>query len=262
MNQPLVSLVIPYYNEEDYLPAMLASVLAQSDRRFCLILVDNLSTDASTSRAKALLEGSGIAITWLREARKGQLFALIAGTAAAETRYVATLDADTFYPPDFVSNALRLLEGDPGVAAAMAINVGEDRAPRNGSGKWWQVRLWPDKCHAGGAGHVYRRAMFAAAGGFDDARWPFVLFDHEMAHRMRQQGRFAYAHGHVIHASDRRGGDARSWNLLERGLYKLLPGAAMDWYFYRFLGPRLAARGLRAVALRDGVWRAEVQAAS
>ena len=41
------SVVIPYFNERDYLPATLASLYTQDMRAFRLILVDNASTDGT-----------------------------------------------------------------------------------------------------------------------------------------------------------------------------------------------------------------------
>lgn len=261
MPEPLVTLVIPYYNEKDFIGTTLEALLAQQDRRFCIAMVDNMSTDASTDVARNILAGcKDIAVSWLQEQRKGQLFALICGTSQARTPYVATLDADTYYPPEYVGRMIRMLEENPAASTAMAFNVGEDRSQNTGGSKWLWSRIWPDKCHAGGAGHGYRRTMLESAGGFDDEVWPFVLFDHEIAHRMRKQGPFVYASDHVCYASDRR--DDRtgcSWNLLERALYKVLPASAMDWFYYKFLGPRFADRGLNTVALRDGNWRVEDQ---
>ena len=47
MSEPLLTLVLCYYNERDYLPATLASLTAQRDKRFVLRLVDNRSDDGS-----------------------------------------------------------------------------------------------------------------------------------------------------------------------------------------------------------------------
>lgn len=247
MVEPRVTLVMAYYNEEGYIAETLRSLVAQDDRRFRLVLVDNMSRDRSSTIASELLRD----VDWLvweilQEQRQGQLPALRRGLAAAQTPYVATLDADTWYPPEYVGRAIGLLDNNPLASAALAFNVGEDRSRRTGGLKWILSKIWPDKCHAGGAGHCYRRVMLERAGGLEHASWPYILFDHEIAQRMRKQGPFVYARNHIIHASQRPDGStARSWSPFERLIYKLSPTSAMDWFFYRFLAPRLDSRGLR-----------------
>jgi hypothetical protein len=44
------------------------------------------------------------------------------------------------------------------------------------------------------------------------------------------------------------------WNLTERLLYALTPYAVKDWFFYRFLSPRLRARGMFEAGLRVRDW--------
>ena len=45
MNQPLVSVIVPCYNVEQYLPKCIESILAQTYKDFELILVDDGSPD-------------------------------------------------------------------------------------------------------------------------------------------------------------------------------------------------------------------------
>jgi glycosyltransferase involved in cell wall biosynthesis len=70
---PLWSVVIPYFNERDYLPSCLASLIAQDYRPLQLILVDNASTDGSEDICRALLNDCpGITAVYLREPRPGR----------------------------------------------------------------------------------------------------------------------------------------------------------------------------------------------
>jgi hypothetical protein len=136
---------------------------------------------------------------------------------------------------------------------AFGQSPGEQYAPAS---RWLQAGLFPGKCLTGGFGQAFRRAMLERAGGFDPERWPFVLEDHEIVHRMVGQGPLAYARAHVCYPSDRRmDRSGCSWNLTERVLYKALPEAAMEWFFYRFLARRFERRGLRNIKLRDQAWR-------
>ena len=92
------TVLIPFFNERDFLGGTLASLAAQ-DLPFDLILIDNGSTDGSADVAEATCRRLGLAYTLLVERRPGKVNALRAGVERTRTRYVATCDADTLYPP-------------------------------------------------------------------------------------------------------------------------------------------------------------------
>ena len=56
MEKPLISVVVPVYNVEDYLQECLDSLLAQTYPNFEVILVDDASTDGSGSLDSPLPE--------------------------------------------------------------------------------------------------------------------------------------------------------------------------------------------------------------
>jgi glycosyltransferase involved in cell wall biosynthesis len=256
MADPLLTLVLPYFNEEGFIGETLSSLARQVDRRFRLVLVDNGSTDNSTAVARVAIASLGsIEADWLSELTPGKIHALRRGIAEARTPFVGTVDADTFYPREYTARALNLLMRDDTTAAALAFTLGEDRQQAVSPLRWLAARIWPHKCHGGGAGQCYRRDMLEKAGGFEPTLWPYVLEDHEIIHRLTRQGRLGYARNHACYPSARRADRSDcSWNMTERLLYKLLPGSAMDWFFYRFLAKRFERRGLRTARLQDRQW--------
>jgi glycosyltransferase involved in cell wall biosynthesis len=253
-----ITFVLPYYNEAGFVGRAVASLQAQSDRRFALVLVDNASTDQGPEEARAAAKAfTDVDVRFLAEAEPGKLFALRTGCAAVETEFVGTLDADTVYPPDYVAKTLALFDGNPGAVAAFAfdrpLDAVDQRVPLS---KWLQVRLFPSHCHTGGYGQAFRTKELKAVGGFDPRIWPFVLEDHEVVQRIGRHGRLAYRRDHVCHTSDRRQDrTAVNWTLFERLLYKLLPDAAMDWFFHRYLRRRFAQRGMGTLRLREQAWK-------
>lgn len=95
MSDPDLSLVIPAYNEERYLPRLLTS-LAEASARYAasggsveLIVADNQSTDATARVAQA----GGAQVVRVEERRIAA--ARNGGAAAARGRNLAFLDADT-----------------------------------------------------------------------------------------------------------------------------------------------------------------------
>lgn len=249
-----LTLVLPYYNEAGFIGDTLASLAAQTCRDFALVLVDNNSADGGAAKARAACAAmSDIPVRFLHEAEPGKLHALRTGLAKAETALVGTIDADTHFPPEYVARILYLFDRQPGTAMAIAFNVGEDRSRRRCRKlQHVQARLFPRKAHGGGTCQAFDRRMFDAAGGFDPARWPFVLEDHEIVHAVGKLGTIAWSPDHVCHASERRSDRSDcSWTVFERVLYKLLPDRAMDWFFYRFLARRFERRGLVNMRLRE-----------
>ncbi|MEB3415419.1 glycosyltransferase family 2 protein [Alteriqipengyuania sp. WL0013] len=259
MAEPRITFVLPFYNEADFIADTLASLAAQACGDFELVLVDNGSTDGSVAIAKAELDRSPrLRGRFVSEPSPGKTNALVAGMAVATHEFVGTLDADTFYPPDYVERLLAAFDANPDAAMVIGINTGSDqRRSQVSPSKRMQIALWPRKCHGGGCAQAFRRDALEQAGGFDPARWPFVLEDHEIVCRVREYGGIAYDPRLVCRASDRRSdrSDAH-WNRLERLLYKLVPAGRESWFFDKFLRRRFAKRGLSNLQLRNQAWKA------
>lgn len=178
-----------------------------------------------------------------------------------DSAFVAFGDADTLYPPDYLATADRAFtDGGDDLIAVMAVDV---PAPADGPAARRKrflrsgvaARLWPKQTHSGGFGQTFRTAALRAAGGYSAAQWPYVLMDHEVMQRVLKLGRAAYPRDFWCIPSPRRSDRRRvRWTLAERLLYHFTPFALKDWYFYRFLGPRLAARRLTHLNLREKSW--------
>ncbi|CAD7518420.1 undecaprenyl-phosphate 4-deoxy-4-formamido-L-arabinose transferase [Aeromonas hydrophila] len=100
----LVSVVIPVYNEEASLPALLSRVTAACDQLsqdYEVILIDDGSHDGSTEliRDAAAVEDSKL-VGVLLNRNYGQHAAIMAGFETAKGDLVITLDADLQNPPE------------------------------------------------------------------------------------------------------------------------------------------------------------------
>jgi len=255
---PRWTIVIPVFNEAGFIAPTLRA-LARQTRRFRLIVVDNGSFDNSVGIVARLLGELGLDGRILIEARPGPVPALARGIAEVETEFVATCDADTYYPPDYLARAERLFDAQPDAAVACAYFLPPDGSPmRAALAKLHQLgaaALLPRQAHNGGAGQCFRTDALAAGGGYGDHVWPWVLADHEIIQRMLKQGPALWHPDHACIPSDRRRNpDAVRWSFAERLLYHLTPFRLKDWYFRDFLAPRLAARGLHCARLRDRNW--------
>lgn len=105
LTQPQVSVVYCNYNDADYIPQSLGSLLAQSLKNIEVIAVDNCSPDnsleiiqnmaARDGRVRPLPQSDNLS---LHMARKN-------GVAAARGKFVMFLDSDDYYHPDACKKA-------------------------------------------------------------------------------------------------------------------------------------------------------------
>lgn len=113
--QPIyLSLVVPAYNEQEVIPALLqrvGSALSQIQKPFEVVIIDDGSTDDTP---RLLAEGTR-QYPWLRVLRlnknSGQSAAFDAGFKAARGELIATIDADLQNDPEEIPRLLPMLRG-------------------------------------------------------------------------------------------------------------------------------------------------------
>lgn len=248
------TILIPFHNERDFITETLACVARQSVAAR-VILIDNGSTDDSAGVALAACRRLGLSHEFLSEPRRGKVSALETGLRRVDTPYVATWDADTRYPGQYLARAQALLDR-PGTAVAGAYYASVDasnwRHWRGSIHKRVVSRLLRRQSHTGGAGQSFRTSAIRAAGGFSLRRWNLVLEDHEIIHRVMRYGTMRYAADLWCSPSDRvRDRAPAKWTVIEQLCYHAVMPFAGDWFFYRYLGPRLAMRRLTSDSLRE-----------
>lgn len=118
----MISVVIPLYNKEQSITATLQSVLAQTYTDYEVIIVDDGSTDNSLnvvreyiSSLPSLQERAGVRplIRLIHQENAGVSAARNAGILAAQGEYVAFLDADDLWTPDFLETLAALIRDYP-----------------------------------------------------------------------------------------------------------------------------------------------------
>ncbi|MBX3233258.1 MAG: glycosyltransferase family 2 protein [Labilithrix sp.] len=108
---PLLSVGIPFLDEERLLAAAIRSVLAQTMSDFELLVIDDGSTDRSLEIARGFADPRIIVRSDGR--RRHLATRLNEVTRHARGRYVARMDADDVAHPRRFEEQLRLLERDP-----------------------------------------------------------------------------------------------------------------------------------------------------
>ncbi len=109
--RPLVTVVIPTYNEADNVRPLyerLSKALAPYD--YELLFVDDGSPDGTADRVRELMSSDPRVRLILRTGVRGLGTAIIDGIRASKGRYVVVMDADLQHPPDVIPAMLEAAE--------------------------------------------------------------------------------------------------------------------------------------------------------
>lgn len=107
---PQISVIVPVYKVEAYLPACVESVLAQSFSDFELILVDDGSPDGCGTLCDAYAARDP-RIRVIHQPNGGLSAARNAGMDIAAGRYLTFIDSDDYVAPDYLELLYRNAEG-------------------------------------------------------------------------------------------------------------------------------------------------------
>jgi len=109
MPVPRISVVVPFYNNEDLLGDCLTSIAAQTCTDLQVIMVDDGSTDGSAAIASAQASADP-RFRLIRVPNGGPGSARNRGVAAATGEFLAFVDADDMLPPDAYATMLPVLQ--------------------------------------------------------------------------------------------------------------------------------------------------------
>lgn len=123
---PFFSVVIPVFNRAAMLGQALASVLAQSERDFEIVVVDDGSTDDPKAVVVALADPR---IRYIRQDNRGGGAARNTGIRQATGCFIAFLDSDDVFLPGHLAAMRKLLEGTTRTAgyARILVDRGDGR---------------------------------------------------------------------------------------------------------------------------------------
>src|SRR4051812_30498858 len=105
--QPLVSILIPAYNCEGFLAETLRSALSQAWPRKEIIVVDDGSTDGTTTVARQF---SGAGVRLVQQANQGAAAARNKAFSVCQGDYIQWLDGDDILSPDKLLQQMKVVE--------------------------------------------------------------------------------------------------------------------------------------------------------
>lgn len=111
MEPALVSVVIPCYNQAQYLEKTVLSALNSDYRPIEILIVNDGSTDNSFELAKKMSTENEL-IQVLNQKNSGVATARNKGISAAQGKYILPLDGDDLISENYISKAVEVLESD------------------------------------------------------------------------------------------------------------------------------------------------------
>jgi hypothetical protein len=172
---PLVSVITPVRNRATQVLTAIASVQTQSMSNWELIVVDDGSTDR-TADAVELVAAQDRRVRLLRLPHGGVSAARNAGIAAARGRYVAFLDSDNLWVPDFLQLMTAAMHGTGALAAYSALEISDGQQVS-------YLAFEGDLGHLEHGNHVdlnvlvTHRTLLLQIGGFDPSLRRMVDYD-------------------------------------------------------------------------------------
>jgi glycosyltransferase involved in cell wall biosynthesis len=165
---PLVSIVIPCYNQERYVAEAISSALAQTFRNIEVVVVDDGSADTSASIAESY------GVRCIRQSNRGVAEACNAGLRASRGEFIMFLGADDRLKPTAAEAHLLCFAQNPGAGFVVGdIDHIDAEGSYIGSPRWpildgnQYEELLKVNHVANTIAVMFRRTVFETAGEFD-----------------------------------------------------------------------------------------------
>lgn len=234
---PELSIIIPAWNEADYLPATLASLQASLQTHSLtaeLIVVDNDSTDATADIAA----DAGARVVHEPEHRIARVRNAGAETACGD--WLLFVDADTRVEPAHLECLLAATDRScAGGGAAIGFDRLQSLPQRLGVAAWNSLSR---RCRLAAGCFVFARAdLHAAIGGFNEQLYAGdeIGYSRQLDRAGRQQGRrFVILDAPPVISSARKMDWFRPWqHALVLATFVVFPWAGrfkrLTWFWYR-----------------------------
>lgn len=109
--KPLISVIVPAYNAEEFVADTLKSIQSQTFTNFECIIVDDGSTDRTSDYIQPFLFDARFQYIW--QENKGLANTRNTGISKAKGKFVSFLDSDDQWLPDMLATQLKLFQSSP-----------------------------------------------------------------------------------------------------------------------------------------------------
>jgi glycosyltransferase involved in cell wall biosynthesis len=173
--RPLVSIIVPSYNQGKFIRATLDSILQQDYRPIEILVIDGASKDETVEVLKSY--GAMPELTWVSEPDRGVVDAVNKGFAKARGKILAIQSSDDCYLPGTLRRIVQELQRNPSVGLVYGDTVKVDAEGREllrytigpySLENLFLLRTWIPQPSA-----FFRREMLESLGGWDE-RIPYA----------------------------------------------------------------------------------------
>ena len=175
----IISVIVPCYNQAQYLPEALDSVLQQSYANWECIIVNDGSTDNTEGVTEKYLKIDN-RFKYISQQNKGLSAARNTGVTSSVGEYILPLDADDKIGPNYIKKAIHFFEKNTGTSLVYC--QAELFGARTGK---WQLKPYSYMNLLSSnmifCSSIFKRVDFDAAGGYDERMkrgyedWEFYL---------------------------------------------------------------------------------------
>ena len=129
MKKPLISVIMPVYNEEKTVKKAVESVLKQTYREIELIIIDDASTDSTPKIISELAKEDDRIVMLRNSVNRGITYSLNRGLRKASGKYIARIDGDDWYHPRKLELQMTFLEErrDYGIVGTFYVLLTRDK---------------------------------------------------------------------------------------------------------------------------------------
>ena len=183
--KPKVSILTTVYNREKYIAACIDSVLASSYQDWELIIVDDVSTDASVAIAQRYEKKDARIKVYVNDKNLGDYPNRNKAASYAKGKYIKYLDADDFIYPHGLEIMVQTMEQFPEAGLGISQKVVEDVKPypfiMQPKETFTREFLMRGVLGIGPTATIIRRDAFEKLGGFTGTRY---IGDTEMWYKL------------------------------------------------------------------------------
>jgi glycosyltransferase involved in cell wall biosynthesis len=167
MASELVSVIIPAYNQGQFVRSSVECALAQTYHPAEVIVINDGSTDDTERRLEPFLTR----ITYISQSNAGLSAARNAGIRQANGEWIALLDADDLWHPQKLEMQLKAVQNrwDVALVGSPSARAMPDVLPTNPNAKYLTVRDFLVSARMGPSSALIRRRCLESVGLFDES---------------------------------------------------------------------------------------------